>query len=88
MDTVLALMELTIWGNAHGLFNLRVVLELSVVCTVDFQLDYSDGAVLTFSVTSVPQTINHPGKEEGLKNILAEFLLVSHQESKLPFTAE
>lgn len=51
MDTILALEELTIWENTHGSFNLK-----NLLCTVNFQLDYSEGVVLTFSVTSVPQT--------------------------------
>lgn len=31
MDTVLVLIELTFWGNNHGLFHLKVVIEESVV---------------------------------------------------------
>lgn len=55
------------------------------MCKVDLQLDYSEGVALTFSMTSVPQTSNHPGMEEVLKNILGDFLLVSQARKQIAF---
>lgn len=55
------------------------------MCKVDFQLDYSEGFALTFSVTSVPKTNNPPGMEEVFKNILEESVLASQARNQVAF---
>lgn len=55
---------------------------------VDFQHDCSEGVILTFSVLSMPQTNNHPGKDDSLKIPLENSSWPPMQEGKLPVTVE
>lgn len=55
------------------------------MCKAGFQLGFSEGVALVFSGTLVLQTSSLPGREEGLKNILGEFLLTSLAGEQVAF---